>query len=154
PADLSDQRALGVEQRVGGVSVRVEAYDRELVREHPRYVNLRLTTDVFPEFPFDRVLLPATNGRSRGVEVMTRREAIDGFDWTASYAIASVADNVDGLSIPRMYDQRHTAYVDASYRPAGSTWRLSAAWQMHSGWPQPPITFRADTIRGASTPNV
>jgi hypothetical protein len=154
PADLSNQRALGVEQRIGGtMSVRVEAYDREIVREHPRYINLRLTTDVFPEFPFDRVLLPATSGRSRGVELMARRQAIDGFEWTASYAIASVVDDASGLWIPRMYDQRHTAYVDGSYHPAGTSWRLSAAWQIHSGWPQPPITFRADTARG-STPTV
>jgi hypothetical protein len=155
PADISNQRALGVEQHIGGgMSVRAEAYDREIVRERPRYVNLRLTTDVFPEFPFDRVLLLATSGRSHGVEMMARRQAIDGFEWTASYAIASVTDDVDGVSIPRMYDQRHTVYVDGSYHPAGSTWRFSAAWQIHSGWPQPPITFRVDTLRAGSTPNV
>jgi hypothetical protein len=155
PADISDQRAVSIEQQIGnGMSVRVEAYDRELVREHARYVNLRTTTDVFPEFPPDRVLLPATSGRSRGVEVLTRRQLPDGFEWTASYALASVTDNVNGLELPRMYDQRHTAYVDASYHPAGSSWRFSAAWQIHSGWPQPPISFTVDTVRTGPNANI
>jgi hypothetical protein len=148
PADLSDQRAMSVEQRIGhSVSVRVEAYDRELVREHAQYINLRQSTDAFSEFASDRILLAATNGRSRGVELMARRQISEGFEWTASYALASVTDFVSGVELPRIYDQRHTAYLDASYRPAHAGWRFSAAWQVHSGWPQPPLSFVVDTVR-------
>jgi hypothetical protein len=155
PADISNQSAVSVEQRVGqGLSVRVEAYDREIVREHPRYINLRQDTQVFPEFPPDRVLLPATSGRSHGVELMTRRQVASGFEWTASYAIASVTDDVNGLALPRTYDQRHTAYIDGSYHPAGAGWRFSAAWQTHSGWPQPPIAFVVDTVRPGPPPSI
>jgi hypothetical protein len=147
-ADISDQRAVSIDQRIGrALTVRVEAYDRDLVRERPRYINLRQTTDVFPEFPPDRMLLPATSGRSHGVELMARRQVADGLAWTASYALASVVDNVGGIDVPRTYDQRHTVYVDAAYHPANASWRFSAAWQVHSGWPQPPVSFVADTIR-------
>ena len=142
PADVADQRAASIEQRLGdGMSVRVEAYERHAVRERPHYINLRTSTQVFPEFALDRTLLPATSGQAHGVELMARRQATEGFEWTASYALANVTDDVGGLRLPRTYDQRHTAYVDASYHPAGSGWRLSGAWQIHSGWPQAPVTF-------------
>jgi hypothetical protein len=155
PADISNQSAVSLEQRVGlGMSVRVEAYDREMIREHPTYINLRQSTEVFPEFPDDRVLLPASSGRSRGVELMTRRQVADGVEWTASYAISSVADVVSDVELPRVYDQRHTAYIDGSYHPAGSRWRFSAAWQVHSGWPQPPLTFVVDTVRVGPPPSI
>jgi hypothetical protein len=148
PADLSDQRALSVEQRFrNGVSARVETYERRTGREAPRYINLQTNTQIFPEFTLDRVLLPATSGIARGIELMTRRRASEGLEWTASYALAKVTDRVDGVDLPRTYDQRHTAYVDASYHPAGSSWRLSGAWQIHSGWPQAPVSFRVDTLR-------
>ena len=150
-ADIANQRVLGVEQRVGEVgSVRVEAYDRDLVRERPHYVNLRAGTQIFPEFLHDRLLLDATSGRARGLEFLARRPAAEGVEWSASYALARVTDRVAGVDVPRIYDQRHSAYVDASYRPEGASWRFSAAWQIHSGWPQAPVRFLIDTVRNAN----
>ena len=148
-ADISDQSAASIEQQIGGgVSLRGEVYERRMIHERPRYFNYRMNTSVFPEYQADRTLLPATSGRARGLEVMARRRAIDGFEWSASYALANVSDDVGGVELPRTYDQRHTMYLDASYHPAGSSWRLSGAWQIHSGWPQAPVSFTVDTLRG------
>ncbi|MGH7617226.1 MAG: TonB-dependent receptor, partial [Gemmatimonadaceae bacterium] len=148
-AEVDDQGAASIEQRLGdGVTVRVDAYDRRTVHERPRFINLRTSTEIFPEYAADRVLLPATSGQARGLELMARHSAAEGLEWTASYALASVTDDVDGKSLPRTYDQRHTAYIDASYRPDGARWRFSGAWQFHSGWPQAPVAFVVDTLAG------
>jgi hypothetical protein len=155
PADLSIHRIVAVEQRIGSATTaRVEAYERRVTREHPRYVDLEATSNAFPELAGDRVLLQATSGRARGIELSAQHRTTEGFGWMASYARARVTDDVDGKSIPRTYDQEHTAYVDASYQPHGSNWRLSGGWQLHSGWPAAPVTFRLDTIAagaGATT---
>jgi hypothetical protein len=148
PSEIANQRVLGVEQRLGEVgSFRVETYDRDLVRERPHYINLRAGTQIFPEFMRDRLLLDATSGHARGLELLARRAAPEGFEWSASYALSHVTDRVNGIDVPRTYDQRDAAYVDASYRPAGASWRFSAAWQIHSGWPQAPASFTLDTVR-------
>jgi hypothetical protein len=158
PADLAEHHIVGLERQLDDATmVRVEAYERVMMRERPRYINLRTRTHVFAETDVDRLLLDATEGRAQGVELMARHRSGAGLDWSASYSLASVTDRVQGRNVPRTYDQRHTAYFDASYHPAGSSWRFNVAWQVHSGWPEAPVTFAIDTVRttnGGSTINV
>jgi hypothetical protein len=151
PADLAEHRIIGLERQLGdATTMRVEAYERVMTREHPRYINLRADTHIFPESEVDRMLLDATEGLARGVELMARHRAEAGLEWSASYSLASVTDRVQGRDVPRTYDQLHTAYLDASYHPAGSSWRINVAWQVHSGWPDAPVTFAIDTTRSSS----
>ena len=57
-------------------------------------------------------------------------------------------DQIDGETVPRNFDQRHTVYLDFNYRP-NSKWRLNWAWQYHSGWPYTEARFeRVDLSSG------
>lgn len=150
PADIAEHRVVGLEHEASAAMFRVEAYERLITREHPRYINLRMKSETFPEETSDRMLLDATSGRARGVELMARHAPSDGLAWSGSYTLASVTDLVDGRDVPRVYDQRHTLYLDASYRPVGGSWRFSLAWQTHSGWPVAPVRFVEDTLRAAN----
>ena len=49
--------------------------------------------------------------------------------------------------MPRNYDQRHTVYADASFRP-NPKWSLNAAWHFHSGWPYTQITYEKVPVDG------
>jgi len=44
-------------------------------------------------------------------------------------------------TFPRGKDQRHTVYLDLSYKP-NPKWRLNLTWQFHSGWPYTQERFR------------
>lgn len=147
--DVAEHRVIGVEQRFGLVAIaKVEAYDRRVTHEAPRYINLRGNLQVFPELAKDRVLLSATSGRARGAEFSVRGLGIGHFDWAASYTRASVTDRVGTVSVVRTWDQPHTFYVDATWRPAAG-WRLSMAMQAHSGWPESPVQFVAYTVHNS-----
>jgi len=154
-SDLAQHRVIGFEHHPAAhTTIRVEAYERATTRERPRYITLRGNTEVFPELMLDRVLLNATDGMARGLELSARVTPAEGLEWSASYARARVTDNVAGVAVPRTYDQHETAYLDASYRPPGGDWRFSVAWQMHTGWPESPIKVQTDTLLPSRSPAV
>ena len=155
-ADVAEHRVVGLEHRFGLVAVaKVEMYERSVVQERPRYINLRGDIHVFPELELDRALLAATSGKATGVEWSVHGLALGGFDWAASYTNARVTDRVGTVDVPRGWDQPHTLYVDASYHPPESSWRIAAAWQAHSGWPESPVSFAVDTtVNGHGTRSI
>jgi hypothetical protein len=145
--ERAEHRVLGLEQTLaGGVSARVEAYERRLSRQRPRFVNWTAATELFPEIEFDRIELRPGAGRARGLEMVLARSAGARTDWSASYALASATDRLQDRDVPRALDQRHAARADWSYHPASNRWRLSLAGTWHSGWPYTPTLTRVDTL--------
>ncbi|MBI3504434.1 MAG: hypothetical protein HY059_06300 [Proteobacteria bacterium] len=145
--DVAEHRTIGLEHRFGLIAIaKLEVYERRLTQERPRYINLRSDVHVFPELELDRAYLPATSGCATGVEASVHGLAVGGFDWALSYTNASVTDRVGAVDVPRTWDQQHTIYVDASYHPPDASWRVTVAWQAHSGWPESPVQFVVDTL--------
>lgn len=148
--DVSQHRVIGLEHRLGRSALaRVEAYERRVTRQEPRFINLRGDLRVFPELEPDRILLTATSGRARGLEFSLRGLGRGGVDWAASYAFARVTDRVGATDVARTWDQPHSIYLDATWRPKGGQWHFSLASQAHSGWPESPVRFVLDTVKNA-----
>jgi hypothetical protein len=146
-AERAEHRIVGIDRRVGsgqGVLVRVEAYDRELLHIDPEYVNLESSFDVFPEAGNDRVLISPVRGSAKGIE-FSATSGHGPVQWSASYALASSRQVVNGVSLPSPYDERHAVHLDGSFSPLAG-WRVSASWQLHSGWPATPISFTVDSL--------
>lgn len=143
-AERDEQRVLGVRHQLDHLTLNVEAYDRVLARLDPEYVNLESAFDVFPEAGNDRVLIDPVRGYAKGIEVSASSNH-GPVQWLASYSLASARDVVNGISVASPYDQRHSIHVDGSASPHPG-WRVSAAWEYHSGWPATPITFGLDTL--------
>jgi hypothetical protein len=145
PEERAEQRALGLERVFpSGVVVKLDAYDRRYTRLNPIYLNLNNGTAVFPEAEFDRGFFERRGGRARGLELVVQRREGRRFDWAGSYSLAKAEDELDFYGpTPRARDQHHTLYLDFSYAP-DARWRLSWAWQVHSGWPY--SLRRVDTL--------
>lgn len=158
PAERAEHRVIGIEQAFGtSTNVRIEAYQKDLTNLRPRYINLLPdNTDFFPETYDDRARFNLASGEAKGIELLIRQTTSPKLDWTASYSYAVVEDQVEMsngsvLSIPRAYDQRHTVYLDASYRPS-SKWRMHFSWQYRTGWPYTDLLFeKVDQPDGSFT---
>jgi hypothetical protein len=147
PAERAEQRVVSVEQALPfGLVARAEAYDRLTDPARPTYTNAGGDLLIFPELSWDRFLVDRTASRSRGVELQASRRDGGRTDWSLSYVLASSTDVVDGRTVPRQFDQRHTLHGDWSIRPASNAWRLSVGAVWHSGWPYTPTTLLADTL--------
>ncbi|HEY0811002.1 MAG TPA: hypothetical protein VGD49_12625, partial [Longimicrobiales bacterium] len=144
-ADRAEQFVVGIERVITpGVTARIEAYRRVESELRPRYRNLRTAPEPVAEIEDDRVRIDASEGLARGVEFMLQKPA-GRTSWSLSYTVARAYDVVENRKIDRQLDQRHTFYVDYSIAPSPA-WRLSAAWQYHTGWPATATTFRVDTL--------
>lgn len=169
-AERAEHRVVSLEHAFRrGLNLRLEAYDKKLSNTRPRYLNLGAGgTELFPEVEYDRVRIEAERGAARGVEVMLRKEAGGPFTWWASYGLALAEDKVrafspasnfrgrlteealEGTTLPRSIDQRHTFFANVNYRP-NEKWSVNLAWQFHSGWPYTEVSYeRATTPEGAS----
>ena len=134
PSERAEQRVLGLSHKLeSGLALRLEAYERLSSRLRPYWENVVEPFSLFPEALYDRTKLSPARGRARGVELLAEHRG-GRFGWGASYTYAASEEQVGGLWIPRMWDQRHTFYADVTYAPARN-WQLSAAWQFHTGWP-------------------
>jgi outer membrane receptor protein involved in Fe transport len=162
-SERSEQVALGVERRFGGgVTARVELYDRSISDQRPRFLNLEQELEIFPEAEGDRLRVDAGRGRARGVELLVERKSQGPWSWSASYVLAVAEDEVPGLFgadcadgqgcanrlwVPRRFDQRHAVALNASYSP-GPRWNVSWGWRYHSGWPATEWAYQVEVLDG------
>jgi outer membrane cobalamin receptor len=141
PAELAEHRVIGFEHDFApGLNVRAEAYQKRLSNLRPRYSNLLDVINLFPEVEEDRVGFLPERGEAKGIELFVKKDNGGKFNWWGSYGFAFAEDRINGKTVPRNFDQRHTVYLDFSYRP-NSKWRLNWAWQYHNGWPYTQAAF-------------
>ncbi|MFH1570643.1 MAG: TonB-dependent receptor [Gemmatimonadota bacterium] len=155
-AERAEHRVLSLERHLDAdTQVRVELYWKKLVDQRPAYRNIRHDIEMFPELIDDRVRVDLESTTARGLALYARRDRGARLTWWASYAWARVRERVAsvenqygtlalGRSLPGLYDQRHTLYVDVNYRPS-PRWHLNVAWQYHSGWPYTDVVLKHDT---------
>lgn len=149
-AELAEHRILSLEHRfANGVSARLESYQRLTRDPQPHWINRFNSYNVFPEAQTDRLLLRPDRATAQGIELMLQQRGRSRFDWTISYALARATEQIAGAAVPVARDQRHTFYADLSYSPT-PLWRLSAAWQFHTGWPITDTQYSLATLANGS----
>jgi outer membrane cobalamin receptor len=146
PAERAEQRVAGFEHRfAAGVHLRLEGYYKKSSRLRPVYRNWLDPMESYPEVQDDRVTLRLGGATARGLEIYLKQDTGGRFTWWASYALARSREQVEQVrwaggqlaldqELPGRYDQRHTLYLDANFRP-NPRWHLNLAWQYRSGWP-------------------
>jgi hypothetical protein len=139
PAQRSEHRVLAVDHLFGGgVQARLELYDKAMTSLRPRYENAFDSLLLFPELRADRVIIAPQSSNARGAELLVRTDAAARLSGWISYTLSEVTDRIDGIDVPRSWDQRHAATFSVNYRP-GSVWNFNVAGTFHSGWPTTPV---------------
>ncbi len=152
-AELAKHYVLGFEHLFkNGISLRAEAYYKELSNLVPIYTNLRDHLESIPEARNDLAKIFFNGSTSKGVELFLRYDQGKKISWWFSYALADARDDINHIEfngllikrtgkVPRLNNQRHTIYADINYRPT-KTWHFSASWQFYQGWPRTNYTYR------------
>ncbi|MCI0698597.1 TonB-dependent receptor [candidate division KSB1 bacterium] len=151
PAESAEHRVIGFEHAFeNNVNLRVEAYQKRLANLRTHYGNLLDPFNIFPEVEEDRVTYRPERGEAKGVELFVKKDNGGKINWWGSYAFAFAEDRINGKTVPRNFDQRHTVYLDFNYRP-NLKWRLNVAWQYHSGWPFTEAAFEEIKLADGSS---
>jgi outer membrane receptor protein involved in Fe transport len=150
PTQRAEHRILGLEHRFGrGYDLRVEAYQRLLSDPLPEYRRLaRNMGALWEEALSDRIRVAPGLGRSEGIELFLKSPREDRFAWSASYALSRTEEKLDGIWVPRPFDQRHAVGLQVAYRPT-SDWTFAAGWFYHSPWPYTELQYlTGETVWG------
>jgi len=140
PAEVSKQVDLAYRHRFAARwSLRIDAYLHELSQLHPRYENVFQPVEIFPEVEADRVLIAPEGATLKGIELSFGALPGSALQWWASYSWSSATDRIDGISVPRSWDQTHAVTGLVGYHwPRG--WSLAFAGSVHTGWPTTPVS--------------
>jgi hypothetical protein len=68
-----------------------------------------------------------------------------GWSWSGSYVLSEVTERIGDVDVPRARDQRHAVAFDGAWAP-NDRWRLSAAWQFHTGWPTTEVDLQVERL--------
>lgn len=133
PAQRADHLILGIRYLAKkDTSWRLEIFHKDIGRVRPRFENLFNPLALMPELQPDRVFVAPSGARAQGVEFSADR-SIGRFGWWGSYTWSQVTDRIDGVDVPRSWDQAHSAQGGMDWNT--ETWSFSAAASVHSGWP-------------------
>lgn len=159
PAELSKHYVVGLEHTFKNfVSLRLEAYYKDIPRINPIYQNLRDPLEVFPEARNDVVKLNINGRTAKGIELFIKYDQGKKIAWWVSYALAKSEDDIKSIEfnglltartgkIPRTTNQRHTVYADLNYRP-NQKWRFSLSGQYYTGWHRTNYHYNTKTLPG------
>ena len=146
-AQRSEHRVLGIEQAFpAGFVARLSLYDKSLTNLRPRYLNLYDHLLLFPELRADRVRIAPESGNARGAELLVFSDSSRPISGWISYTLARATDTIEGLEIPRDWDQRHAMTFSVNYHRAAK-WNFNLAGTWHSGWPTTPVLARVEGTR-------
>jgi len=145
--EKAEHFVLGLEHRFPhGMQLRLEAYLKRYSDLKPDYRNAFSNVDMFPEINSDRVVVYRNGSESKGLEFYFKKDDGGRFTWWASYSLSRVHDETTKIQYaggeivnpvggsPSPFDQRHTLYLDLSYRP-NYKWQFNVAFQYRTGWP-------------------
>jgi TonB-dependent receptor-like protein/carboxypeptidase family protein len=135
PAQLAEQWSIGLEHEFGnGLSLRADAYSKDMTHLRPRFENLFNPFELLPEFEPDRVRIAPDRATAKGIDLALTMERGGPFTWWAGYSRSSIVEDVDGRSVPRSWDQPHAFQFGLNVRK-GDRWSLIFAGLYHTGWP-------------------
>jgi len=159
PAELSKHYVLGLDHLFNnGLSLRVEAYYKDISKISSNYENLRDPWEVFPESRNDQARMTYKGASSKGIEFFLKFDQGQKVSWWFSYALANAEEKIVSIefegslitrtgTLPRINNQRHTIYADLNYRPSDK-WSLNLSGQYYIGLPQTIYDYDFEQISG------
>lgn len=138
PAQQAEHRVIGLRHRTGsGLELQADIYQKLYTDVRPRFENALDTYEFAAESNFDRIMVEPDSAESRGVELTVRNRQSDSLDWWLNYTWSEAEDIIDGVAIPRSWDQTHAVTGNLTWY--WRKWSLSVVGRYHSGWPRTPL---------------
>lgn len=147
PAQRAKHVVANLKHRLrGGIDLDVTLYNKAFRSLRPRFENVFNALTLVPELQFDRVLIDAPEAESKGVELMASYGGgEDDVFWWVGYAWSEVEDSLADGKTKRSWDQTHTGKIGMSWR--WGSWNISAAGELHTGWPRSRIATGINATR-------
>jgi outer membrane receptor protein involved in Fe transport len=136
PAQRAEHVVANLQRRFGkDLSMEVSYYRKSFRAVRPRYENAFNVLTLLPEIQFDRYRIDPESAEAHGAELrVAKGDGGQSLFWWLGYAWSEVRDRTTDNEIPRSWDQTHAVKAGVSWR--WGSWDLSAAGEVHTGWPK------------------
>ncbi len=136
PAQRAEHIVANLKYQLGKkIEVDLSYYRKSFRAVRPRFENAFNTLTFLPELQFDRYRIDPISAEASGAELMVfAGDSSEQLFWWLGYAWSEVRDNTLERKIARSWDQTHTVKAGVSWR--WRRWDLSAAGEVHTGWPK------------------
>lgn len=132
PAQRSAHQIVSIEHRFPeSVTLRAEWYHKGTNDVRPRFENLFESLVVAPELRASRILVAPERADADGLELFLSSDRP--VPWWVGVSLANADDTVDGVKVPRSWDQDRALSAGVTW--ATGPWTLNAAVSAHRGWP-------------------
>lgn len=131
------------------IQLRLEAYRNHWTSISPYFDNSLNSVSLVPELEPDRVLIAPTDAETAGVELSAHRAFGSTLEGWSTYAVSRTTDDLNGVDVPRSWDQTHAASLGIAWHYQPTTASVVLNW--HSGWPRTPVALIAATPTAAPT---
>lgn len=154
PAQRAEHVVLNFKHRLGkDANIDVSYYRKSFRAVRPRFENAFNTLTLLPELQFDRYRIDPLSAVAAGAELMlSEGDSSQDFFWWFGYAWSEVRDTTATGRVDRSWDQTHTVKAGLSWR--WRRWNVSAAGEVHTGWPRTTLYDFTPVSATASAPNV
>jgi hypothetical protein len=130
----SDHIVVGIQHDFSSrVSLRVEAYNKQMTNLRPRYENVLNSRVLLPELKPDRVRIAPENAVASGIEFMLDGSTGNSIEWWVAYSWSQVQDRINGVDVDRSWDQPHS--VRGGLKFDLKKWSFSLGADYRAGWP-------------------
>jgi outer membrane cobalamin receptor len=151
PAQRADQWSVGYDREWNvGLTLRAEAYVKEMTRLRPRFENLFNPFELLPEFEDDRVRIAPERASAKGVDLTLALDRGGRVAWWGTYSRSRVEDDVGGRMVPRRWDQPHLFQFGLHFRK-DDCWDLTLTGVYHTGWPTTEVSAVVSEEPGGTT---
>jgi outer membrane receptor protein involved in Fe transport len=134
PAQHAYHWILGLDHAfAAGLDLRLEAFLKDYRHINPRFENVSDPLVLLPEAEFDRVRIAPQSARASGIEMMLRLQPHGSWSGWLSYSWSRAEDRVDGMNVPRSWDQRHAVNLGIVW--SKGPWSATLSDSFHTGWP-------------------
>ena len=143
-AERARHYTIGYEQRFNnGMDFRIEAYRKDIKDPRPYYINLFEVINIAPSLADDRYAVIPESAEITGAEISLKQDLGGKLSWFVNYAWSKAEDQINGVMVPRQWDQEHTVNASVNYR-RNRRWNFNSSWTYHTGWRITPFTFQND----------
>ncbi len=136
PAQRAEHIVANLKHQLGqAIDIDISYYRKRFRAVRPRFENAFNSLTLLPELQFDRYRVDPISATAQGTELLVSEgDSGEQLFWWLGYAWSEARDRMPEGEVARSWDQTHTVKAGLSWR--WGRWDLSAAGEVHTGWPK------------------
>lgn len=125
-------------QLTANLDYKVSLYHKDYLSVSPRYENIFGNNSYIYEAQPDRRLIAPQNAQVKGFEIVLQQNEEKKLNWWLAYSLSKAEEKINGHTQARLWDQRHSISLSASYQFAQNC-NVNVMGNYHTGWRDTPV---------------